>query len=149
LPANLYEAMFLVDAAKGGSEFANVVRHVTNLLGRVDAEIVRIEKWDERKLAYRIKRAKRGIYILVYFRAEGAAIRELRHDVRLSEEILRVLVLEAEQPDPVRGELYSPDGEPMPEPEQTPPQAEAAAEGGAEQDEAEEVAVGEGAEEEQ
>lgn len=116
MPENLYEAMFVVDAAKGGAEFANVVRHIANLLNRVEAEIVRIEKWGERKLAYRMKRAKRGIYILVYFRAGSSAVSELRHDVRLSEEILRVLVLRAEEQNPVSGELYNPEGELLEDP---------------------------------
>ncbi len=117
---NLYEAMFLVDARKGGSEFPDIIRHIANMLERVDAEILRIERWAERKLAYRIQRAKRGIYIQVYFRAEGSAIRELRHDVQLSEQLLRVLVLRKDEPDPVTGELYTPEGELIEEPEEAP-----------------------------
>lgn len=108
---NLYEAMFLVDSAKGGSEFAEIIRHIANILERSGAEIERIEQWDERKLAYRIKRAKRGIYILVYFRAPGTAVAEIRHDVQLSEQLLRVLILRTDEPDPVQGELYNAEGE--------------------------------------
>ncbi|MFO7957364.1 MAG: 30S ribosomal protein S6 [Candidatus Brocadiia bacterium] len=108
---NLYEAMFLVDSAKGGSEFPEIIRHIANILERAGAEIERIEQWDERKLAYRIKRAKRGIYILVYFRAPGTAVSEIRHDVQLSEQLLRVLILRTDEPDPVHGELYNTEGE--------------------------------------
>jgi ribosomal protein S6 len=57
LADNLYEAMFLVDSAKGGSEFPEIIRHIANILERAGAEIERIEQWEERKLAYRISRA--------------------------------------------------------------------------------------------
>jgi small subunit ribosomal protein S6 len=113
LPDNLYEAMFVVDAAKGGSEFPATIQHVAGLLTRNGATIQRIERWDERKLAYPIGHSKRGIYILVFFTSDGSAVGEIRRAVDLSEEVLRLLVLRAEQPSPVRGQLFSPDGEPV------------------------------------
>lgn len=103
--------MFVVDAAKGGSEFPKIIRHIADLLTRQGATIERMERWDERKLAYPIGQAKRGIYILVYFRAEGAAISELRANVGLSEELLRLLVLRVQEQSPVRGQLFTPQGE--------------------------------------
>jgi len=126
--------MFLVDSAKGGSEFPEIIRHIANILARAGAQIERIEQWDERKLAYRIKRAKRGIYILVYFRAPGAAISDIRHDVQLSEQLLRVLVLRAEEQTPVQGKLYNTEGEVI---QDTAPPTESADEEDEEKDEEE------------
>ncbi|MCD6416816.1 MAG: 30S ribosomal protein S6 [Planctomycetes bacterium] len=108
---NLYEAMFVVDARTSGSEFSEIIRKIVALLKRRGAEILRIEKWAEQKLAYRIQKAKRGTYILVYFRAEGSAIDELRRDVHLSEDLLRVLILRAEKQSEPVGELYTQEGE--------------------------------------
>ncbi len=111
MSTNLYEAMFVVDSAKGGSKFADTIRHIAGLLTRHGAEIERMEKWDERRLAYPIKHVKRGIYVLAYFRLDGSAIEELRHMIELSEEVLRALILRAETQTPPKGELYSPDGQ--------------------------------------
>jgi len=111
LALNLYEAMFLVDAARGGSRLPETIRHIAGLLKRHGCEIERMEKWDERKLAYPIKRTKRGIYILVYFRCEPSEISELRETIRLSETVVRVLIVKPEHVPPPQGELYGPDGE--------------------------------------
>jgi len=111
LPENLYEAMFVVDAAKGGSAFPEIIRHIAGLLTRNGASVRRIEKWEERKLAYPIRSAKRGIYILVYFTADGSAISEIRRAAELSEQLLRVLILRAEKMSPVKGQLYTVEGE--------------------------------------
>ena len=91
----LYEAMFLVDSAQA-SDFDATIAAIRNILERAEAEIVSIEKWDERKLAYEIKGKTRGTYFLCYFRAEGSRIRDIERDVKLSERIMRVLILSAE-----------------------------------------------------
>jgi small subunit ribosomal protein S6 len=126
--------MFVVDANKGGSEFPECIRHIAGLLTRHEAEIERIERWEERKLAYPIKRAKRGIYILTYFRADGAAISELRRDIALSEDILRVLIIRPDEVSPVQGQLFSPEGEEIESPAEAAdePAAQPAAEPAAE-----------------
>ncbi len=111
MAVKLYEGMFIVDSAKGGSEFAGTVRLIAGMLTRHGAQIERIEKWAERKFAYTIKQSKRGIYILVYFKAEGGAIGSIREDVALSEDILRVLILTPHAVAPATGDIYSPEGE--------------------------------------
>jgi small subunit ribosomal protein S6 len=128
--------MFVVDVAKGGTEFAATIRHIAGLLSRNGAQIERIERWDERKLAYPIRHAKRGIYVLVHFRAEGSAISEMRRSIELSEELLRALILKAEELSPVRGMLLTPQGEQVQAPPQAPaeePRQEAAPAAGGEQ----------------
>jgi small subunit ribosomal protein S6 len=103
--------MFLVDSEKGGDELPSSIRHISDLLQRNEADIERIEQWDERKLSYRIQGADRGIYMLVYFRAEPTRIQEMRNVINLSEDILRVLILKAEEVPPAVGQLYNADGE--------------------------------------
>jgi small subunit ribosomal protein S6 len=115
LAENLYEAMFLVDAAKGGEGFPAVIQHISGLLERNGAQAERIEKWAESKLAYEIKHVDRGVYVLVYFRAASESISPLRRDIGLSEELLRALILRAEEIPEARGKLYTTQGEPLPE----------------------------------
>jgi ribosomal protein S6 len=146
--------MFLVDSSRGGSEFRDVVGHIGELLERNGAEIQRIERWDERKLAYPVKKVKRGIYVLTYFRADGSAIAEIKNMANLSEQLLRLLIVRAEQVSPVQGQLYSPEGEEVETPELEPaaPQvtypAEAALDEAAEDEDEDEDEDEEGDEEE-
>jgi small subunit ribosomal protein S6 len=92
----LYEAMFLIDSAKAATDWDASLAAIKSILERAEAEIVSIRKWDERKLAYEIRGKSRGTYILCYFRADGERIRDIERDVRLSEQIMRVLILGAE-----------------------------------------------------
>ena len=92
----LYEGMFLIDSAEAAKDWDGVIELVKKMLTKVDAEIVSIRKWDERPLAYSIKRCVRGTYILTYFRCDGQKISDIERDVRLSERIMRALILTAD-----------------------------------------------------
>ena len=89
----LYEVMFLIDSAEAAKDWDGIIELVTKMLNKIDAQILSLKKWDERPLAYSIKRCGRGTYILAYFRADGRKITELERDVLLSERVMRALIL--------------------------------------------------------
>lgn len=90
---NPYEAMFVVYNKDGQKNHTYLEEHLRGLLARIDASIVRLERWDERQLAYEIKGQRDGIFYLVYFEADGEKITQLRRDAGLSDYVLRMLVL--------------------------------------------------------
>jgi small subunit ribosomal protein S6 len=96
LTKKLYEAMFLIDSAQAGSDWDGTMAAVKRVLERADAEVVYLEKWADRRLAFEIDHKTRGTYILCYFRTGGSKIAGIEKDVNLSEQILRVLILTAE-----------------------------------------------------
>ncbi len=92
---NPYEAMFLI-SQQVASDFAAVIQHIRELLERAGADILAMQKWDERRLAYEIDKQRRGIYILTYFHAEPDAIAPLERNCNISEQIMRVLITRAD-----------------------------------------------------
>ncbi len=92
---NVYEAMFLLGPA-AATEAQGSLDLVRGFIERHGGKIKVLKKWDERKLVYEVNRQKRGTYIISYFTAPGAAIATLERDVKLSEDVLRVLVTKAD-----------------------------------------------------
>jgi len=89
--------MFLIDSSKAGADWDGIMAAIRTILEKAGAEIDSIKKWDDRRLAYEIKGKSRGTYILSYFRADGGRIQDIEKSVQLSEKIMRVLILSAEQ----------------------------------------------------
>jgi small subunit ribosomal protein S6 len=87
---NSYEGMFLLDSPAG--DMNQAVHPVRNVLDRIEATVLSIKPWDERRLAYEVKGRKRGLYVLTYFQSPPGKIAELEHDCQLNELILRVLI---------------------------------------------------------
>lgn len=92
---NVYEAMILFPQAASG-DLKAAVEHVNEILRRAEADVISFAKWDERRLAYEIRGNKRGVYFLVYFRADASKLARFERDCNLSEQILRAMVLRAD-----------------------------------------------------
>ncbi len=92
---NQYEAMFLM-GPKGTAEPEAALAMCRGVIERHGGQVIVLKKWDERRLAYEIGGQKRGTYIISFFRGPGGAIAGIERDVKLSEDILRVLVLRAD-----------------------------------------------------
>ena len=88
-----YEGMFLVDPVKHGEDAEGVEGTVKALLEKHGAKIEQFEKWDERRLAYEIKGHKRGVYLLAHFHMPGDKVAPLRDDCKLTEGILREMLV--------------------------------------------------------
>ena len=89
----MYEGLFLIDNARANLEWDNVVNHIHDILKKNGVEILKTEKWGEKKLAYKIKGHKRGTYLLIHFNAKNTAISALKRDFQLSDSIVRVLIV--------------------------------------------------------
>ncbi|MDN3510254.1 MAG: 30S ribosomal protein S6 [Candidatus Jettenia sp. CY-1] len=89
----MYEGLFLIDNTHASMEWDNVVRHIHDILQKNGAEILKTEKWGEKKLAYKIKGHKRGTYLLIHFNAKSGAITAIKRDFQLSDYVIRSLIV--------------------------------------------------------
>jgi small subunit ribosomal protein S6 len=92
---NQYEGMFLFGAA-AATEPQAAEANVRKFIEAHGGNIVVLKKWDERKLAYEVGGNKRGTYFLTLFNAPPAAVSQIERDVKLSEDVLRVMILKAD-----------------------------------------------------
>jgi small subunit ribosomal protein S6 len=70
----------------------SISRYVTDRGGSVSD----VERWGKRKLAYPIKHFIEGYYILFQFKMKPQDGRELENNLRISEEVLRHLLINVE-----------------------------------------------------
>lgn len=88
-----YETTILVHAARARADYESVLAEVR---GYYEAEGIRwleLEKWDERRLAYPIKKETSALYLIGYFEADPAAITRVERRCQLSDLILRQLIV--------------------------------------------------------
>ena len=90
-----YEGMILLSQAQA-ADFAGAIAHIRQLIERYGGQIIAMRKWDERRLAYEIKKQKRGVYILCYFACPSDQMAQIERGFNLSENVLRVLITRAD-----------------------------------------------------
>ena len=93
----LYEGMFIISDTVAGSDWEAAVKHVEDLLKNRGAEILKSEKWEDRKFAYKLKGHKRGAYLLIYFNAPTDSISLIKRDFELSDNVLRTLIVKVDK----------------------------------------------------
>ncbi|MBI3268013.1 MAG: 30S ribosomal protein S6 [Planctomycetes bacterium] len=89
----LYEGMFVIDPILAAKEWDKVNATLTTMITKNKGDIKIITKWTERKLAYAIRRQRRGTYVITYFVAPMDAIPKIRRECQISESILRSLFI--------------------------------------------------------
>jgi small subunit ribosomal protein S6 len=88
-----YEGMFLVDQETANKKWDEVIGHIRGTLAKYKAEILDLEKWQDLKLAYPIKKRRKGTYIVGHFNLDPNTLAEIRHDFQLSEAVLRHIII--------------------------------------------------------
>ena len=92
-----YELMVIVhpDVAEDG--LANTVDTIRGWVDAGTGKVVKIDNWGRRKFAYSIRKLREGNYILFTLELEPAAVSEVERNLRLSEEVLRHLLVRLEE----------------------------------------------------
>ncbi|HEX9476857.1 MAG TPA: 30S ribosomal protein S6 [Candidatus Dormibacteraeota bacterium] len=88
-----YEVLYIVRADLDDDKVQDVVKRVNTLLERSGGAIERTNLWGKRKLAYEVKHQKEGSYVLQDFRIDPQRIPELEAALKITEEVLRHLIV--------------------------------------------------------
>jgi small subunit ribosomal protein S6 len=87
-----YEILYIVHPDLEAS-IDKITGHAREVIESRKGKINYEENWGKRKLAYPIKKADVGIYVLWYFEAPQSALAKIERDFRLTEEIIRYMIL--------------------------------------------------------
>lgn len=90
---SIYELTYIISPVLEEDKFRETVDKVNKLIEDNDGEILEIDEWGIRKLAYDIDGKSNGYYVNLYFQAPPEAIESVERNIRISDEILRYLTL--------------------------------------------------------
>ena len=94
-----YELVCILDPQAGEGQYEQLVEKYEALLEENGGQVVRIDNWGLRRLAYTsssLKNRLQGYYVLYQFSAEPTAIEGLEQTLKLDEVVLRYLVTAVE-----------------------------------------------------
>ena len=95
--ATVYEGMFLLDNQVVREDWKKAKSIITDALKKHGASVLCARRFDERRLAYPIRRRRRATYCLAFYRMGSEGQTALRRDLELNENILRYLMLAREK----------------------------------------------------
>lgn len=91
--AKLYETVVLVDTNQEDAAIEATVRKFQDIIA-ANGEIVRVDRWGKRRIAYEIAGRSHADYTIYYYNAnKGSLVSELERALRLDEAVLRFLTV--------------------------------------------------------
>ena len=88
-----YELLLIISPEVVDEELEGRVDRIGQLITERGGEVSATEPWGRRKLAYPIEHFTEGHYVLIRFSFEPALCKELEASLRISEEIIRHLLI--------------------------------------------------------
>jgi len=86
---NKYETIFIMDPDLEEAQAQATIEKVKGIIAQNNGEIIKIEDWGKRKLAYDVKKKPRGQYILTTFSGSPALLSELHRNFRVMDAVIK------------------------------------------------------------
>ena len=116
-----YETITIIKANIAEDEIDAILDRMAQIIQDENGEVLKVDKWGLRKLAYLIKKEQQGYYVLTEYAGTPAAVNEIERIFKIDDRILKYMTIKlqdvyiadepAEEPDQEEIETESPDAD--------------------------------------
>ena len=92
-----YETVFIARQDATAAQVEALTESFAGIIAEQGGKITKREYWGLRSLTYRIKKNRKGHYMLLNIDASPAAVKEMERNMRISEDVLRLLTVRVEE----------------------------------------------------
>ncbi|MBP5615198.1 MAG: 30S ribosomal protein S6 [Alphaproteobacteria bacterium] len=92
-----YESVLIARQDLGTSQVDDLVANLSDVIKTQGGEVVKVDNWGLKNLAYRIKKNRKGHYVVLDIVAPASAIFEYERLVRLNEDIIRYMTVKVDE----------------------------------------------------
>ncbi len=91
-----YENVFIARQDVSAAQVEALAEGFAGIVAQFGGKVTKREYWGLRNLAYRVKKNRKGHYMLFNLDATPAAVNELERNMRINEDVLRYLTVRVE-----------------------------------------------------
>jgi len=84
-----YETIFILDPDLEEEQTQSVIEKIKGIITQTNGEILKVEDWGKRKLAYEVKKKSKGHYFLIHFLGTAALLSELERNFRVMDAVIK------------------------------------------------------------
>ena len=93
----LYESVFIARQDVSASQVDGLADQFSELIKENGGEVKKKEYWGLKNLSYRIKKNRKGHYVLFNIDAPSAAVLEMERNMRINEDVIRYLTVRVDE----------------------------------------------------
>ena len=84
-----YETIFILDPDLEEAQTQSAIEKAKGIITQNKGEILKVEDWGKRKLAYQVKKKAKGHYILIHFIGSSTLVSELERNFRVMDAVIK------------------------------------------------------------
>ena len=88
-----YECVFVAKQDISSSSLSSVIDRFKKIIEDNKSKVIETEIWGLKNLAYKIKKNRKGNFVMMEVEGNGTAISELERNFRIEEDIIRYLTI--------------------------------------------------------
>ena len=88
-----YETTFILEPGLDEARVNGEIERVGQWIKDLGGELIEVQRWGKRWLAYEIGKKRDGIYTLLLYQGGGTLVKEIERRMRLNETVIRVLTV--------------------------------------------------------
>ncbi|TSA26849.1 MAG: 30S ribosomal protein S6 [Ignavibacteriales bacterium] len=93
----IYESVVIINATLEDEQVEATISRMQETITTHGGELIDLDKWGRKRLAYPIKKAKSGYYVVFRFSATTDLVATLERNYRLDENIIRYLTIQLDK----------------------------------------------------
>lgn len=93
---NKYESVIIINPSLDEEKVKGLIDKFSGLINK-HGKVEKVDTLGKKKLAYEVKKNKEGIYVVFYFEAEPTLIAELERNYRITDEVIKFIVIRVEE----------------------------------------------------
>jgi small subunit ribosomal protein S6 len=93
----LYEHLLIARQDISAQQVDALATHLKTIIEGEGGKVEKQEYWGLRGLAYRLKKNRKGHYVLLNINAPGKAVQELERQLKINEDVLRYITVKVEK----------------------------------------------------
>lgn len=90
---NYYESIFILNPDLPSDQTERIQQTMTAIIEKSGGSIHVVENWGVKRLAYDVKKFKKGNYVFIQFSGDGPALQELERNYRLNDGVIKYMSL--------------------------------------------------------
>lgn len=92
-----YESVLIARQDLGASQVSSLVSDLSGIISAQGGEVVRVDNWGLKNLAYRVKKNRKGHYVVLNISAPAQAIAEYERLMRVNEDVIRYMTIKVDE----------------------------------------------------
>lgn len=92
-----YESVIIARQDLASNQLNTIISDLSDVIKNNGGQVVRVDSWGLKNLAYRIKKNRKGHYYLLNISAPAAAVAEYQRVLGINEDVIRFMTIKVDE----------------------------------------------------